>query len=35
MKIRIQTEKLLENDIENQLKPFMDKAINSVNASTI
>ena len=26
---------MLSNDIENQLKPYMDKAINSINAATI
>ena len=35
MKTRIHTEKVLENDVENQLKPFMDKAINSINTYTI
>lgn len=33
--MRTQTERLLENDVENQLKPFMDKAISSINMSTI
>jgi hypothetical protein len=35
MRTRIHTEKVLENDVENQLKPFMDKAINSINTNTI